>query len=86
MQTRDECKTVSNSPNPSRVYIRLCKHERRFLLLNYYIVLCCVVLCCVVLCCVVLCCVVLCCVVLCCVVLCCIALYCIGFALWAIVP
>ena len=59
MQTRDECKTVSNSPNPSRVYIRLCKHERRFLLLNYYIVLCCVVLCCVVLCCVVLYCIVL---------------------------
>ena len=30
MQTRDEI-TVSNSPNPSRVYIRLCK---RFLLLK----------------------------------------------------
>ena len=26
--------TVSNSPNPSRVYIRLCKHVKRFLLLN----------------------------------------------------
>ena len=25
--------TVSNSPNPSRVYIRLCKHRKRFLLL-----------------------------------------------------
>ena len=25
---------VSNSPNPSRVYIRLCKHGKRFLLLN----------------------------------------------------
>ena len=30
--------TVSNSPNPSRVYIRLCKHEKRFLLLKYYLV------------------------------------------------
>ena len=29
------CITVSNSPNPSRVYIRLCKHRKRFLLLNY---------------------------------------------------
>ena len=29
------CITVSNSPNPSRVYIRLCKHGKRFLLLNY---------------------------------------------------
>ena len=28
------CITVSNSPNPSRVYIRLCKHEKRFLLLK----------------------------------------------------
>ena len=28
------CITVSNSPNPSRVYIRLCKHEKRFLLLS----------------------------------------------------
>ena len=28
--------TVSNSPNPSRVYIRLCKHGKRFLLLNWY--------------------------------------------------
>ena len=27
--------TVSNSPNPSRVYIRLCKHGKRFLLFNY---------------------------------------------------
>ena len=26
--------TVSNSPNPSRVYIRLCKHGNRFLLLS----------------------------------------------------
>ena len=26
--------TFSNSPNPSRVYIRLCKHRKRFLLLN----------------------------------------------------
>ena len=26
------CITVSNSPNPSRVYIRLCKHGKRFLL------------------------------------------------------
>ena len=24
--------TVSNSPSPSRVYIRLCKHGKRFLL------------------------------------------------------
>ena len=29
------CITVSNSPNPSRVYIRLCKHGKRFLLLNW---------------------------------------------------
>ena len=28
------CITVSNSPNPSRVYVRLCKHGKRFLLLN----------------------------------------------------
>ena len=28
------CTTVSNSPNPSRVYIRLCKHGKRFLLLK----------------------------------------------------
>ena len=28
------CMTVSNSPNPSRVYIRPCKHGKRFLLLN----------------------------------------------------
>ena len=26
-----------NSPNPSRVYIRLCKHGKRFLLLKHYI-------------------------------------------------
>ena len=29
------CITVSNSPNPSRVYIRLCKHRNCFLLLKY---------------------------------------------------
>ena len=29
------CITVSNSPNPSRVYIRLCKQGKRFLLLKY---------------------------------------------------
>ena len=34
MQTRDE---VSNSPNPSRVYIRRCKHGKRFLFLKYKI-------------------------------------------------
>ena len=28
------CITVSNSPNTSRVYIRLCKHGKRFLLLK----------------------------------------------------
>ena len=28
--------TVSNSPNPSRVYIWLCKHGKRFLSLNWY--------------------------------------------------
>jgi len=28
------CINVSNSPNPSRVYIRLCKQGKRFLLLN----------------------------------------------------
>ena len=28
------CITVSNSPNSSRVYIRLCKHGKRFLLLK----------------------------------------------------
>ena len=28
------CITVSNSPNPSRVYIRLCKHGKRSLLLK----------------------------------------------------
>ena len=26
--------TVSNFPNPSRVYIRLCKHGKPFLMLN----------------------------------------------------
>ena len=31
------CITVSNSPNPSRVYIRLCKHGKRFLLLNCFL-------------------------------------------------
>ena len=31
------CITVSNSPNPSRVYIRLCKHRKRFLLLKYFL-------------------------------------------------
>ena len=29
------CITASNSSNPSRVYIRLCKHGKRLLLLNY---------------------------------------------------
>ena len=29
------CISVSNSPNPSRVYIRLCKDGKRFLLLKY---------------------------------------------------
>ena len=29
------CITVENSPNPSRVYIRLCKYVKRFLWLNY---------------------------------------------------
>ena len=29
------CINVSNSPNPSPVYIRLCKHGKRFLLLTY---------------------------------------------------
>ena len=33
------CITVSNSPNPSRVYIRLCKHGKRFLLLKYNVFL-----------------------------------------------
>ena len=32
------CITVENSPNPSRVYIRLCKHGKRFLLLSIMIV------------------------------------------------
>ena len=30
------CITVSNSPNPSSVYIRLGKHGKRFLLLKYH--------------------------------------------------
>ena len=34
------CITVSNSPNPSRVYIRLCKHGKRFLLLNWHDAVC----------------------------------------------
>ena len=29
------CITFSKSPSPSFVYIRLCKHGKRFLLLNY---------------------------------------------------
>ena len=29
------CIIVSNSPNPSRVYVRLCKHGKRFLLLEW---------------------------------------------------
>ena len=29
------CIPVSNSPNPSSVYIRLCKHGKHFLLLKY---------------------------------------------------
>ena len=32
------CITVSNSPNPSSVYIRLSKHGKRFLLLNWHTV------------------------------------------------
>ena len=38
------CITVSNSPNPPRVYIRLCKHKKRLLLLKYirfYVVVTC---------------------------------------------
>ena len=31
------CITVSNSPNPFRVHIRLCKHGKRLLLINYFI-------------------------------------------------
>ena len=31
------CITVSNSPNPSRVYIRLCKQWKRFLLLKCFL-------------------------------------------------
>ena len=38
------CITVSNSSNPSRVYIRLCKHGKCFLLLKCYAVLCYVIL------------------------------------------
>ena len=30
------CITVSNFPNPSRVYIRLCKHGKRFLFNNWF--------------------------------------------------
>ena len=38
--------TVSNSPNPSRVYIRLCKHGKRFLLLKHMLsYITCVMLC-----------------------------------------
>ena len=29
------CITVSNSPNPPRVWMRLCKHGKSALLLNY---------------------------------------------------
>ena len=35
-----EFSTVSNSPNPSRVYIRRCKHGKRFLLLKYIYSIC----------------------------------------------
>ena len=35
------CITVSNSPNPSHVYIRPCKHGKRFLLLKYYYIIGC---------------------------------------------
>ena len=31
------CITVLNSPNPSRVYIRICKHRKRFLLLKCFL-------------------------------------------------
>ena len=34
------CITVSNSPNPSRVSIRLCKHGKRFLLLKFITLIC----------------------------------------------
>ena len=34
-QIQKVCRTVENSPNPSSVYIRLCKHGKRFLLLKY---------------------------------------------------
>ena len=33
------CMTASNSPNPSRVYMRLCKHGKRFLLLKKNLVI-----------------------------------------------
>ena len=80
MQTRDECITVSNSPNPLVFISGYANTKDVFYYLS--VILCCVVLCCVVLCFVVFCCVlfcfvVLCCVVLCCVVLCCVVLYCI---------
>ena len=32
------CITVSYSPNPYRIYIRLCQNGKRFLLLKYYII------------------------------------------------
>ena len=32
------CITVENCPNPSRVYIRLCKHGKRFLLLKQSVI------------------------------------------------
>ena len=32
------CITVSNPPNPSRVYMRLCKRGKRFLLLNWWVI------------------------------------------------
>ena len=32
------CITVWNPPNPSRVYMRLCKHGKRFLLLNWWVI------------------------------------------------
>ena len=34
------CITVSNSPNPSCVCIRLCKHGKRFLLLKFVTLIC----------------------------------------------
>ena len=36
------CTTVSNYPNPSCVYIRLCKHGKRFLLLKSNIPIACI--------------------------------------------